>query len=181
MTVRIPRRAVVTALGAAALLAAAQSGCVTEGPPPKPKPQPAPEQPAGLTPDRILPMAGQVMADTDRNGYVDSLSLTVYLFARGYDPAISGDGSFEFELRGPDGEAIHTWVVDAAEARASIKSYPPGPAYQFDLNLLDRAGGDELARQRAELWSRFIPASGAPIESRSPLTLTLGPAPGAGR
>lgn len=170
----------VTVVGAfAALGIGALTGCVTEGPPPKPKPPPAPTQPSGLKVERILPMAGQVMGDSDRNGYVDALTVTVYVFARGYDPAIEADGSFEFELRGPDGGTIHTWLLDPNAVKAAMKRYPPGPAYQIDLTLLDRPGGDELERQRGELWTRFLPSDGGvPIESRSPLTVTLGPAPG---
>ncbi len=175
MSVRHRAAVTVLAMGVAGAL----SGCVTEGRPPRPKPRDVPQQPAGITPDRVLPSSSPVLADTDRNGYVDTLTVTVYLFARGYDLPVSAPGSFEFEMSGQDGEVIETWILDERAVRAGEKRFMPGPGYQFDLKLLDSSGGDKMPAQRAEVRTRFVPAGdAAPIESRSPLTVNLGPAPG---
>jgi hypothetical protein len=162
-------------------LGLAGGGCVTEGPPPKPLPREIPTQPEGIHPDRVLSSAGAVLTDTDRNGYVDGLGVTVYLFAKGYDLPITATGSFEFKLveaGGAESKVICTWVLDPSATKAAIQKFIPGPGYHFDLSLLDRPGGDKLATQRAELWTRFLPVGAAPIETRSPLTVNLGAAPG---
>ncbi len=164
----------------AAACAIVPGGCVTEGPPPKPRPRAVPEQPSGLAPDRLLPSASPVLADTDRNGFVDTLTVTVYMFARGYDLPVTAEGSFEFTMRAADGTIVHTWMIDEAATRGAYKLFMPGPGYQFDLSLLDGKKGDQMPAQRGELLSKFTSRSGTVIESRAPLTVTLGPAPGAG-
>jgi hypothetical protein len=151
------------------------ASCVTEGPPAPPAPRPSPPQPADARPDHLVTTAPQVPEDTDRNGYYDQFTVTVYLFDSRYATPIDVPGTFEFRLSAPDGRELARWAFDESRTRAALRRFMVGPGYQFSLNLLD-AGGDRLPLTEALLCPEFRPAGGEAVVPRGGVTVMVGPA-----
>src|SRR5262245_30533374 len=99
----------LTSLAGMVAVSCTLAGCVTEGPPLPPAPRPPPPQAADAKPDHIVSSAPQVPEDTDRNGFYDQISVTIYLFDDRYRTPIDVPGSFTFTLTDEKGKALATW------------------------------------------------------------------------
>ncbi len=116
--------------------------------------------------------------DTVSNGHGDQFTVVVYLFgpADQYPLPFWADGSFEFWLRDTrTGEEIMRWTFDTGQARSSRQLLQPGPAYLFDMSLIEAGGpgADVFPLKPIELLARFVAADGPVVESR-PQDIRLG-------
>lgn len=136
--------------------------------------------PAGTTASRVL-VSSTVPVDTVGNGHGDRFTVVVYLFGPmdRYPLPFWETGSFEFVLRDArSGETMMSWSVAAEEARGSRQLLQPGPAYMFDLSLIEAGGmgADVFPVKPVELIARFrseSAGSGQVVEGR-PHPIRLG-------
>jgi len=112
--------------------------------------------------------------DTNGNGYVDSVAITVFVFdqQRSVVP-IAVPGSFTFRMTKPDGSVLAEWVLDEAETQKTLQPMPPGPGYLFDLSLLDKTK-DTLDYQAVDLTGEFQPVGGKAVRSAGGAAIRLG-------
>jgi hypothetical protein len=136
-------------------------GCVSDEPHKKLGPQPANVQPSRLGVWATLP------EDTDANGYLDTVDVTVYVSSDAYAAPVAVPGSFEFKLLGKGGKELATWDIPEARTAQSMRRMQVGPAYLFRLSMLE-VGSDVLEAQPVNLAAEFRPKTGEPV--RSPLT-----------
>src|SRR5262245_44655715 len=106
-------------------------GCVSDEPQKKLGPQPANVQPSRLGVWATLP------EDTDANGYLDTVDVTVYVSSDSYAAPIAVPGSFEFKLIGKSGKELAKWDIPEAKAAQAMRRMAVGPAYLFRLSVLD--------------------------------------------
>ncbi|HYE60489.1 MAG TPA: hypothetical protein VD997_00710 [Phycisphaerales bacterium] len=125
-----------------------------------------PSQPANIQPSRVGVWATPPL-DTDANGYVDTVEITVYVSADQHPVPLSVPGTFTFRLIGRDKKDLATWHIDEPAAQAAMRRSRVGPGYFFTLNVKDVAT-DEIDAQSAELAAEFTPRTGKPVQA--PLT-----------
>jgi len=148
---------VLVACGA---LVAAAAGCVSD----EPERRAIRSQPTDIAPDTLW-LGAKPFADSDSNGYLDTVDLTVYLFSDQYPEAsLYVPGAFEFALVTKDAKELARWAFDSAAAREHAKRLAPGPCYLFSLSLLEK-GSDEFDPQTANLTAAFIPQAGKPVKA----------------
>lgn len=143
------------------VLAVALCGCVSDEPQKKLGPQPANIQPTRLGVWATLP------EDTNANGYLDTVDVTVYVSSDSYAAPIAVPGTFEFKLIGKSGKELAKWDISEAKAAQAARRMPVGPAYLFRLSMLDVAS-DQIEAQAVNLTAEFRPKNGEPV--RAPLT-----------
>lgn len=119
------------------------------------------EQPAGLVPERVV-LGTEPPEDRDRNGYVDTLRVVVYVFG---DPnrfplPMVVDGTFQFRLRSEQGKSLGVWAFAPREVSKAVFLTQPGPAYGFELDL-NAVGTDRLPAQAAGLTCEITTADGS--------------------
>jgi hypothetical protein len=137
------------------------AGCVSDEPR-----HSMPRQPTDVQPTRMGVWA-TLPEDTDANGFLDTVDVTVYISSDRYPAPIAVPGTFEFKLMGKENKELARWDIPQDKARASARKMPAGPAYFFRLSVLD-AGSDKFDPQAVDLTAEFKPVTGAPV--RAPLT-----------
>lgn len=146
-------------------------GCVQTQTDGKPKPRPLPPAPKNAVVAQVQVFPGQ-WADTDSNGYGDSLIVTAYLWSDSYQLPVTAAGTFEFVLEAAGGKQLGAWTIEPAAAAAATRQAAAGPAYVFELSLLER-GGDVVQVRTADLRGTFTPEEGRPLRARS-VTMRVG-------
>lgn len=116
---------------------------------------------------------GQFPDDTDRNGYYDTILVTVYLFSSAHALPVELPGGFSFRLTGPDDKPLADWSFNQQQTAAARRGFLPGPGYLFRLSLLDD-GTDTLNATEGSLRCRFEPVAGEPIEPKAGTTIVVG-------
>lgn len=131
-------------------------------------------QPADLRPSRVL-MGNEPLEDRDRNGYVDTFRIVVYIFAdeAEYPLPMTIDATFQFRLVGEDGKSLGVWAFAPREASRALFATQPGPAYGFEIALTSQ-GTDRLRAQSAGLSCEITLENGERVRSREPLQLRIG-------
>lgn len=144
-------------------------GCVTSNP----RAHEIPPQPSDAAPSAVQLFASSPR-DTNGNGYVDSVAVTVFVFdqQRSIVP-IAVAGSFTFRMTRPDGTVLAEWAMDEEQTRRVLQPMPPGPGYLFDLSLLPKTK-DTLDYQSVDLTGEFTPKNGKPVRSAGGAALRLG-------
>jgi len=137
--------------------------------------------PRGFAPNRVV-LSSTVPVDTTASGHADQFTVVAYLFGpmEQYPLPIWDAGVFEFEVRDPrSGDAVARWSRGAEATRSARQLLQPGPAFIFDLSLIEvnGMGSDVFPARTFELVARFHAESGARVESR-PQPIRLG---GSGR
>jgi hypothetical protein len=122
-----------------------------------------PTQPQGVVPSRAGVWAAAPI-DTNGNGYLDTIDVTVYISSDSYPAPIAVPGSFEFRLIGKNGAELARWPIDETSAAAAVRNAPAGPAYIFRLNILD-VGTDNVEAQAVDLSAEFRPKQGQPVHA----------------
>lgn len=158
--------AAVASLGSA-------GGCVNDGPTPRQTVRPPAAQPSGAVVSVVDLAATRYARDSDKNGYADEVNATAFLFAPPHETPIVVPGEFRFSLLKLDGTMKATWTFDADKAGAAVERLLPGPGYRFRLSLLDY-GPDTFPSEDMQLWCVFRPVEGDPVQSRSPIRVTVG-------
>lgn len=148
-------------------------GCVADGPIARTTIRPPAQQPAMIVPTVVDLAATRYARDSDKNGYADEVSATAFLFAPPHDTPLTIAGEFRFSMVKLDGTPFGTWTFDAAKSAAAVERLLPGPGYRFRLSLLEH-GPDTIPSEDVQLWCVFKPASGDPVQSRSPIRITVG-------
>lgn len=140
------------------------------------KPNAMPEkQPEWVQPSRIL-VASQLPEDSDLDGYIDTIPVTLYLFDERYPFAISKPGSFVFRVSIPGGKQLAEWTMDEGTTQSAMRKLRPGPGYLFKLNLIE-GGGEVRQATPAELTVFFRPSDGGPeLKSQGATAFRLGKA-----
>jgi hypothetical protein len=141
--------------------AALLGGCVSDEPH-----RPIPPQPADIEPTRLGVWA-TLPEDTDANGYLDTVNITVYISSDSFAAPIAVPGSFEFRLLAKGGKELCKWTISEEKTAKALRRMPAGPAYFFRLSMLD-VGSDKYDGQGVDLAAEFKPRTGSPV--RAPLT-----------
>lgn len=152
-----------------AAIAVALMGCVADGPSPganSAAPTPRESPPSHL----VVNMKDFI--DTDQNGYLDSATATVYIFADGFALPLDAAGSFVFTVTASDGKTLAEWSITPEQASACRIKTQVGPGYGFNLDLR-RAGAEKIQRQDAGMTGQFTDARGRSVRSGR-LSVTLG-------
>lgn len=161
---------------ACACIGLAVTGCVTEGPPAKLPPATAiPSQPDGLKVNRVVITVAQVLEDRDRNGYYDTIPVTVYLFdTPRYAYSIQAPGVFEFLVTDPEsGKLLAKWSIPWETASKLQTLVWTGTCFPFQLDLRE-VGTDHLDASEALVACTFTPTGGPAVECGSRLTVHVG-------
>jgi hypothetical protein len=137
------------------------SACVSDEPQHRIPPQPASIEPTTLGVWATAPK------DTDANGYLDTVDITVYVSSELHPVPLQVPGTFKFRMIGRDKKDLATWFIDEPKAQAAIRRTRVGPGYFFALNVKDVAT-DEFEAQGTELAAEFTPRTGKPVQA--PLT-----------
>jgi len=148
-------------------------GCVTEGTPPRPAPRPIGAQPSGIVPSVVDLAATRYARDSDKNGFADEVATTAFLFAPPHNTPLTIAGTFRFTMVKLNGTPYATWDFDAAKSAAAVEKLLPGPGYRFQLARLEH-GTDEFPSEDMQLRCMFTPTGGDPVQSRSPIRVTVG-------
>jgi len=148
-------------------------GCVTEGTPPRPAPRPIEAQPSDIVPSVVDLAATRYARDSDKNGFADEVATTAFLFAPPHNTPLTIAGTFRFTMVKLDGTPHATWEFDAVKSAAAVEKLLPGPGYRFQLSLLEH-GTDEFDSEDMQLRCIFTPTGGDPVQSRSPIRVTVG-------
>lgn len=152
---------------------------MSDGPTPPPRPQPRNiEQPSGLVPERLVLSAEPIPLDTNENGYYDTFTVTVYLFAEEtrYPLPIHVDGSLAFTLSDPSGKAVAAWSFTPAQVeRMKILSATGLAGYASSLSIAE-VTDDRMPTERGSLTAVFTPSdtSMSPVRSRGSATVRVG-------
>lgn len=137
------------------------SGCQSQ-----PKRGPKRPQPPSIQATQLLPSV-KFFEDTDGNGFLDTVEVTLYVFSEQYpDASVYIPGAFEFKLTGREGRVLREWKMSEEQARAAVRRGPVGPGYIFRLSLLD-GGSDKIEETSAELFASFVPPGSPPVKSVS--------------
>ncbi len=165
-------RTIARAWVCAAFVAASLLGipaCVTTNP----RARDVPPQPSDASPSAVQLFAASPR-DTNGNGYVDSVAVTVFVFdqQRSVVP-IAVPGSFTFRMTRPDGTVLAEWTFDEEQTHRVLQPMPPGPGYLFDLSLLGKSK-DALEYQSVDLTGEFQVKGGKPVRSAGGAALRLG-------
>ncbi|MFI4898226.1 MAG: hypothetical protein ACIARR_10410 [Phycisphaerales bacterium JB059] len=124
---------------------------------------------------RQLWLAVASPTDANANGYADTFQVIIYLFPDREVSAIPvwAEGSFEFDLRTPEGETIDRWSFTPEAAQRARQRLAPGPGFSFFLRL----AGDQDVRDPvvANLGVTFIHAeTGERLVADSAASVRLG-------
>jgi hypothetical protein len=149
------------------------AGCVADGPTSRVHIRPPEQQPAMIVPTVVDLAATRYARDSDKNGYADEVSATAFLFAPPHNTPLTIDGEFRFSMVKLDGTPYGTWTFDKTKSAAAVERLLPGPGYRFRLSLLEH-GADTFPSEDMQLWCVFKPTEGDPVQSRSPIRVTVG-------
>ena len=132
------------------------------------------QQPDDLVAGRLV-MGNEPLEDRDRNGYVDTFRIVVYVFGDEtvYPLPMLVDATFQFRLVGEDGESLGVWAFPSRESRRAVFPTQPGPAYGFEISLNDQ-GTDRVPAQSAGLTCQITTDDGDRVSTREPLMLRIG-------
>ena len=143
-------------LAAAAGVLATVAGCVSD----EPARRAVAPQPAGVRPATLF-LSADLPDDTDGNGYVDTVDVTIYVFGEGYEAApIFVPGTFEFSLNHRGGPEMAGWTLTPDQAAGTLRRFAPGPGYRIRLSLLDLGLSDVMPAQEVDLAATFTAAAG---------------------
>jgi len=125
------------------------------------------------TPDVVSLWVG-MGEDTDGNGLVDSIPVTVYLFA---DPQrhpipLHAEGTLVFRLSDNEGTQVRQWVIDDTIFHAAAGTIRGLPGYQLTLDLL-ATGGDDLGTDAVALVAQFTPRGRTEPKRSRPVLVRL--------
>lgn len=147
-------------------------GCVAAGQTTGRKPLPS--QPKALDVG-IVEAYPSVPIDTDKNGYVDTIEVTAFLFPdRFKHPApLWIKGQFIFRMTDPDGNLLAQWEFTEEETARARRVFPVGRGHWFRLNMLD-VGTDRTDVKSAALSCKFVPTNGDVVEMARKTSFRLG-------
>lgn len=137
------------------------AGCVSDGP----KRGPKGTQPVGVIPTQIVTSIGP-FDDTDGNGYPDSATISLYVFADAYPEAsVMIPATLIFRLRAKDGATLREWAFTEDRTASLVRRGPVGLGYVVRLSLLDTEGGDTVTETRGDLSVTYKTVSGVTLTS----------------
>ncbi len=128
-----------------------------------PDPKPAKPVPSGASANAMALAVEGKPADTDGNGYPDTIVVSMYLFSLPHASPMFEDGTFVFTLHGngdadaDDAQSLGQWRLDANQVQRGRTIY--GPTHLVRLSLLE-IGSDRYPLMSANLQCRFEPANG---------------------
>ncbi len=128
-----------------------------------PDPKPAKPLPSGATANAMALAVEGKPADTDGNGYPDTIVVSMYLFSLPHAAPMFEDGTFVFTLQADggadadDAQSLGQWRLDADQVERGRTIY--GPTHLARLSLLE-IGSDRYPLMSANLHCRFEPANG---------------------
>jgi hypothetical protein len=138
------------------------AGCVSD----EPGRRRLPAQPPSIQPTAVGVWATPPR-DTDANGFLDTVEVTVYVSSDQYPAPVHVPGRFTFRLIGTEKKELARWEFDEAATEAAMRRNTVGPGYYFRLSMLD-VGTDEYEAQAADLAAEFTPRVGKSVSA--PLT-----------
>ncbi len=113
-----------------------------------------------------------IVVDTDQNGYLDSGTATVYIFADGFALPLNAEGSFVFTVKSSEGQMLARWDITHDQAAVCRIKTQVGPGYGFNLDLR-RVGAEKTDVRTANLVGEFTDTHGRSIRSGQ-LSVTVG-------
>jgi hypothetical protein len=135
------------------------AGCVSD----EPGRRPLPAQPASIQPTAVGVWATPPR-DSDSNGFLDSVDITVYVSSDQFPAPVHVPGRFTFRLIGSDKSELAKWEYDEPATTAAMRRNAVGPGYFFRLNVKDVAK-DEFEAQSTDLAAEFTPRAGSPVSA----------------
>ncbi len=144
------------------LLLLCVGGCVSD----EPGRRPLPAQPASIQPTTVGVWATPPR-DSDANGFLDSVDITVYVSSDQFPAPVHVPGRFTFRLIGADKSVLAQWELDEPATTAAMRRNAVGPGYFFRLNVKEVAK-DEFEAQSTDLAAEFTPRTGSAVSA--PLT-----------
>jgi hypothetical protein len=119
--------------------------------------------PEDVMPRRLM-VAKHSEIDTDSNGYIDGVLVSVYFFnydrpGPGAEQPFHRDGTLRFELFGPGGEVLCKGQFDEQTMARSASTQRIGPGYALKIDFKPRGFEDVLERTGARMDFEFTPAA----------------------
>ncbi len=161
--------AVVLAPSVASLTGCASSGTVEED-----RRHAIPPAPAGA-PVSYVTLGVDAPVDEDRNGYPDTLLVTMYFWINGYPVPVHEDGGVRLALTDTaSGRELATWTMTEGMLGATRRRNAVGPVHLFQLDIR-QASTDQFPATTTELTAVFTPTDGGPrADTPRPITFRMG-------
>ncbi len=128
-----------------------------------------------MRPATLLLNATPFPIDADGNGYADTFTVSIFLFAPAnqHPIPIHADGVFEFTLTGRDKEILAEWTYEGERVeRAKVRPLT-GPGYNFDLDI-NEVASDRINMQNGSLRCTWIGTDGLSVPVRGPTIVRIG-------
>jgi len=130
-----------------------------------PKRGPSRPPPPSVKPS-LLVMSVGYFQDTNSNGYLDTVSGTLYVFANEYPEAsLLLPASLTFHLTGREAKTIREWKLDEAQTAELARRGPAGPGYVFRISLLDNGGSDKIEETQGDLSVTYTTREGVSVRA----------------
>lgn len=118
--------------------------------------------------------------DTNSNGYIDGVLVTVYFFnydrpGPGEEQPFHRDGSLRFQLFGQDGEVLCEGQFDQQVMARSAVERDIGPGYALLIDFGPRGYDDVRERVGARMDFEFTPSASPQTLSYGSTQIRLGP------
>ncbi len=133
-----------------------------------------PPAPAGA-PVSYVTLGVDAPVDEDRNGYPDTLLVTMYFWINGYPVPVHGDGGVRLTLTDTASEReLATWTMTEGMLAATRRRNAVGPVHLFQLDIR-QASTDQFPATTTELTALFTPTDGGPeADTPRPITFRMG-------
>lgn len=130
-------------------------------------------------PRRVMVVKHSEM-DTNSNGYIDGVLVTVYFFnydrpGPGEEQPFHRDGSLRFQLYGTGGEVLCEGEFDTQIMARSAVSRDIGPGYALLIDFGPRGYDDVRERVGARMDFGFTPTANPEARSFGSTQIRLGP------
>ncbi|MCL4742455.1 MAG: hypothetical protein KJZ54_09670 [Phycisphaerales bacterium] len=168
---RLAARAAMVAIACALV---SQGGCASSRPADEDRRHVIPPAPADA-PVSYVTLGVDAPVDEDRNGYPDTLLVTMYFWINGYPVPVHDDGGVRLTLSdSASGRELATWTMTEGMLAATRRRNAVGPVHLFQLDIR-QASTDQFPATTTELTAVFTPSDGgAPADTPRPITFRMG-------
>lgn len=168
------RLAVCAATVALVSALASLGGCASSQPAEEDRRHAIPPAPPGA-PVSYVTLGVDSPVDEDRNGYPDTLLVTMYFWINGYPVPVHSDGGVRLTLTDTaSGRELATWTLTDQMLAATRRRNAVGPVHIFQLDIR-QASTDQFPATTTELGAVFTPSDGgAQADTPRPISFRMG-------
>jgi hypothetical protein len=123
------------------------------------------QPPPDLRPQRVLLGLIGSVADTDDNGFPDTIGVMIFIYGN-HEVPFTPPGAFTFRLLTEDDQEVVRWDISSEQAQRAVSNRNlAGPAFTFRLDIRDHLPTDKMKPVSLGLTATFTPTDGEPINA----------------